>query len=951
MRKYFLVIFIAFSFGKSVSEEKLEPDQESTNLNSSQKPVKEDSIKESSKDSRFSSQIKGFFQTDKAQEEGQVEGDYVDSGEVDISEEPEESPRDNFSEREQSVEEFKVTGSRIRRIEFEGPSPVTIWTKEDLENSGYTTLSEFFTNTSLSNFGGTLLRNRSTLTLVNGARMVYDAGMNFIPTTAIERVEVLKDGASALYGSDVVGGVVNIITKKDFVSPEVSLKLMPSLYPFYKGGSSAEASAVFGKAFSKGHFLSTLQFQYFDSLKVSDRKQWYNDYFLPYSPYPSFHVEGGGGIIVDPKCPPNLQLKQGANILGCNHNFVPYAYIAPRVYYFSSYNYGEYKLKGVNFYTQLFGFFQNSKEPDQAILSKLSLPSGHKMSAGNGSAGSLRYLFKDFYREESISSAFLDTLVGARGYISKTWDFDLSLKWSNIWEHKTYENHPYLQSLTEALVSGAYDPFNPKVRDLSKVKFHDSLYKDNDTRLFTSLDFSGESGFWDIDLAVGFQAYYNKYRNKADPKVKKGEIFALAPAENKDLPGRTLVATYAEAVKNFSNVLEVQVAGRIDHYSDFGWTANPKLALYYKPVSNFLVRSSVGTSFEAPDLDDLYTPKTTGYISIYDTVACYNELKGNKHFDPIYQILKGDKFKSQSAKDKLIKQFLVEQSDIIENKDLSAEVKKAFKNLTGKIGDQDYCRTKSVFGTGKGNRNLKETKALTASLGFHWDLNENHSLKGDYWFNALSGTPIASLHENKKTIDAELLHGKAYVEKEGIVYERDGSHPLNPVKEETPVSSLINVGKKKLSGFDLTWESDFPHWTFGKGYFYFKDDFSYVLTSGVENFPGMYAKNLGKFGLPKWRNFTTLGWKSPRHNLSLLVKTVAGTKKYNNEFERLKLGYLLDLFYQYRMSAKTSFKLGWYNLLFSDPVLDNSIKQGKKFDSKFFDRKGPHFFVEVRRIL
>ena len=901
-----LIIFIAFSCGKAVSEEALRGEQAPK------------------KASVVSNKIKDFLHIGKDQDEA-VEGEEELAN---VSEEQEEPSKKDFLEMEKSVdksiEEFKVTGSRIRRIDFEGPSPITVWSKEALENSGYTSLSEFFTNTSLSNFGDTLVRNRSTLTLVNGARIVHDSGIDFLPTSAIERVEILKDGASALYGSDVVGGVVNIITKKDFVSPEFSIKLMPTLYPFYKGGSSAEASAVFGKKFSKGHFLSTLQFQYFDSLKVSDRIQWYNDYFLPYSPYPSFHVEGGG-VLVDPRCPAVLQLKQGANVIGCKYNAIPHAYIHPRVYNLSSYNYGEYKLKGVKLYTQWFGFFENSNEPDQPILSKLSLPSGHKMSVGNGSAGSLRYLFKDFYREESVSSAFLDALVGARGYISKTWDFDFRLKWSNIWTHDTNKNHPYLASLTEAIVSGAYDPFNPKVRDLSKLKFHDAIYKDNDTRFFTSLDFSGESGFLDIDLALGFQAYYNKYRNNADPKVKKGEIFALAAAETKDLPGRTLAAAYAEAVKNFSNVLEVQVAGRLDHYSDFGWTANPKLAVYYKPVSNFLVRSSVGTSFEAPGLGDLYTPETTGYIAIYDTVACYNELKENKHFDPIYQVLTGDKFKSQSAKDKLIKQFLVEQSDVVENKELSTAVKTAFKNLTGKIGNQDYCRTKGVLGKGKGNRNLKETKALTASLGFHWDLNENHSLKGDYWFNALSGTPIASLYRNKKTLDAELLHGKAYVAKEGVVYERDSNKPFNPIKEETPVSSLINIGGRKLSGFDLSWESDFPHWTFGEGYFYFKDDFAYVLKAGVETFPGMgYVNNLGKFSLPKWRNFTTFGWKSPRHNLSLLVKTVAGTKKYRNEFESLKIAYLLDLFYQYRMDTKTSFKLGWYNLLFSDPVLDDS---------------------------
>lgn len=729
------------------------------------------------------------------------------------------------------------------------------------------------------------------------------------------------------------------------------MKLAPTLYPFYKGGSELETSAVFGKKFFKWHFISAFQFQYVDSIKHSDRKSWYNPSLSDFSPYPSFQIKGGG-VIVDPKCPDDLKIKQGPHITGCNYDFLPHGYISPSVYYLSNYNYGEYKIKDVKIYTQWFGFFQNSKNPDKLIIDNLNVPAGHKMSVGNGSGGTLKYLFKDFYGEDVVNYAFLDALVGVKGYISNTWDFDFSLKWSNFWTYKNYNNHPYLSDLTEAVVTGAYDPFNPKVRDLSKLRFHNALYKDNDTRLFTSLDFSGESGFWDIDLALGVQAYYNKYRNKADPKVKEGKIFALTPAETQLLPSRKLIAAYAEAVKNFSNIAEVQLAGRIDRYSDFGWTANPKLAFYYKPSSNFLFRSSVGTSFKAPSLASLYTPETKGYIPIYDTLACYNELKGNNHFDPVYQSLTGEKFQSQEAKDKLIKEFLVEQSNVVESRELSENVKTAFKGLADKLGSQNHCRVQYVQGKSKGNKALKETKALTASLGFHWDLNENHSLQMDYWFNSLSGTPRSSLSLNKQTMDAELLHGKAYVEKHGVAYERDSDNPYNKIKEGTPVNSLINIGGKKLSGLDINWESNFPDWTFRGGYFYFKDEFSYVIKVGVEGFPGMgYVNNLGKAALPKWRNFATLGWRNSRHNISLLLKMVAGTKKAYNEFQTLKTSYLLDLFYQYKMNSKTSLKFGWYNLLFSDPVIDDSRKRGVKFNSTFFDLEGPHFFVEMRRIL
>ena len=144
---FIFIVLFSFSFGKAVSEE--EESQNTPNQAVENSPVDQ--------------------RTESLEE---VEDQTVTEGE---SEEQEELFREKTS-KNKSIEKFKVTGSRIRRIDFEGPNPVTVWTKEDLENSGYTSLSKFFKNTSLSNFGGTLLRNRSTLTLVNGARIVHDAG-------------------------------------------------------------------------------------------------------------------------------------------------------------------------------------------------------------------------------------------------------------------------------------------------------------------------------------------------------------------------------------------------------------------------------------------------------------------------------------------------------------------------------------------------------------------------------------------------------------------------------------------------------------------------------------------------------------------------------------------------------------------------------------------------------
>ena len=150
----------------------------------------------------------------------------------------------------QKVEKIEVTGSNIKRVDAERPAPVQIITREDIERSGQTTVGEVLRNLPINsaasyddNFTGSFARGsagvslrglgqRATLTLINGRRMaslgfaqnLQDTfvDLNSIPLAAIERIEILKDGASAIYGSDAIAGVVNIILRKDFRGLELT---------------------------------------------------------------------------------------------------------------------------------------------------------------------------------------------------------------------------------------------------------------------------------------------------------------------------------------------------------------------------------------------------------------------------------------------------------------------------------------------------------------------------------------------------------------------------------------------------------------------------------------------------------------------------------------------------------------------------------------------------------
>ncbi len=135
-------------------------------------------------------------------------------------------------------EEIVVTGSRIKRKDLTTPAPVTMVTREQLETSGRISIGDFLQtlpaqgnalNTQVNNGGdGSIqislrgLGVQRTLVLINGRRPAAGNDLSVIPTAIVDRVEVLQDGASAVYGSDAIGGVVNIITRKGFKGTELS---------------------------------------------------------------------------------------------------------------------------------------------------------------------------------------------------------------------------------------------------------------------------------------------------------------------------------------------------------------------------------------------------------------------------------------------------------------------------------------------------------------------------------------------------------------------------------------------------------------------------------------------------------------------------------------------------------------------------------------------------------
>jgi iron complex outermembrane receptor protein len=199
-------------------------------------------------------------------------------------------------EDELELDRVKVTGSRISRAQVEGPSPVVVLTAEDMQKEGFTTvyealntLTQNISNTQDDQFAGGFTQNANvvdlrglgpgrTLVLINGRRTTdYPlpfngqsniVNLNSIPIAAVDRVEVLAGGASAVYGSDAVAGVINVVMKNNVEDTDIRLRVGDTVDG---GGESIRAQIVGGLNNDRGNFTYALEYFKRDPIWASDR--------------------------------------------------------------------------------------------------------------------------------------------------------------------------------------------------------------------------------------------------------------------------------------------------------------------------------------------------------------------------------------------------------------------------------------------------------------------------------------------------------------------------------------------------------------------------------------------------------------------------------------------------------------------------------------------------------
>lgn len=189
------------------------------------------------------------------------------------------------SDEAKELESIVITGSRVRRVDASTASPVFTVERTQIEQTGAATIGEFLqeapsisgaaTNPQVNNGGGTGaatvslrgLGSNRTLVLINGRRFA-SGDINAIPINMVERIEVLKDGASAIYGTDAIGGVVNFILRTDYEGFEASGSYGVSSED---DGDRKQANASFGHQGENGNLVFGVKYDEFDEVAAKDR--------------------------------------------------------------------------------------------------------------------------------------------------------------------------------------------------------------------------------------------------------------------------------------------------------------------------------------------------------------------------------------------------------------------------------------------------------------------------------------------------------------------------------------------------------------------------------------------------------------------------------------------------------------------------------------------------------
>jgi iron complex outermembrane receptor protein len=584
-----------------------------------------------------------------------------------------------------SLERVEITGSAIRRVDAETALPVVVLQRADIERSGATSVVDLLQRLpaiqgsvgETASVGGETfgfsgvsvhdLGEQRTLVLLNGHRMAIFGGqtltgfaagfdLNALPVAAIERIEVLTDGASALYGSDAVAGVVNFITKRGstegvvsvgYSSPrggakETRFSVTKGLGDLDKDGWNILASY----AHDERTKLSATQRPYGSTANIlfSRNGTNYRIQQVTARAIPANVVNDNGNIISPAlintgSCPDKtFRVTDGGDDY-CAFDFVGELEIFPVRKRDAGFLSGTMNLGAHQIYADL--LISQSKQQSAlapvpgAIAIDAGTPLFNQYLAPLGITQDTIALYRIYdlgKRASSDKADFIDFVAGIKGSVMKNWDYDAFYTHSQSKAASSISGYPGALAVARLTQSGLLNPFVGPGQQTAAAQAaiagiaYNGYWNGGKSTLDT-LNLRASTELMKLPagpLALGVGANYNREKfNSApspyaqgilsdpvagtlcDPAATSGptvcdQRFGDAAANVAYGADRKTWGVYGELQIPVIKDLEVTLSARHDNYSDFGSTDNGKVAFRWKLSPQFLLRGSVGTGFHAP---------------------------------------------------------------------------------------------------------------------------------------------------------------------------------------------------------------------------------------------------------------------------------------------------------------------------------------------------------------
>jgi iron complex outermembrane recepter protein len=598
---------------------------------------------------------------------------------------------------QQQLERVSITGSSIKRVESETALPVSVITRDQIVKSGATNVEDILrrigANTALqsdttqgagyaqsfANLRG--LGPNSTLVLLNGRRLANFAfgsiggnssvDLNSIPFAAIERIEVLRDGASAVYGTDAVGGVINFITRRDYDKGELTLKYGDTEERI--GGKETGASVAFGMGDLRSdgyNLLLTGNVKKQTKLSAIDQK-WYLRGLteIPGSAPPT-SGRSFPGRLVDFGITPGAYANAGASFSACDPDYntiqtltattpngtpikrCRFIYPAMQENLPDTDKADAFGRLTLDLGKDATAFFEASYARSKSIGRTAPVPidstAGHVKADGTYPSFAFPIASKYFPRELLLSLGYtpaqFDTLgggfteiamrsvpVGLRTNntlneqtrlvagvtgVASGWDYDAGLSVSQAKGSLDYFNYLHEGRFITELASGVINPFGPQdaagLAALDRARMEGPMRRSKSTTYALDAKASRElmpMAGGPMMLALGADLRKEKANDRAvNPDYEQGLHIGGEGTVPNTTASRSIYAVFSELSMPFAPGWEATVKARYDHYSDFGNTFNPGVTLRFQPSRALLLRASVGTGFRAPTLWDVNSP-------------------------------------------------------------------------------------------------------------------------------------------------------------------------------------------------------------------------------------------------------------------------------------------------------------------------------------------------------